>query len=412
MEASNRPLKILIVGAGIGGLTAALALRKQGHHTQIFEASQSKTEIGAGVGVQMNALRVLRRLGVSRESLRGIDFDGMVILDAKTGVGRPCPWFTKPEEPEVRSLSCHRSDLHEELRRLAMEDGDGPPVDLHLGSKVVACDPDAGSITLATGDVFHADVVIGADGINSAIRTSIVGHPVKATSLGLSCFRCLFDAAAVSNFPDLEWLTEGISGARNVVLRGGSVLRMFFIYPVRDGTLINIVCYFSDPDQDKPDWVPTATREEVLKTFDGFDPKFLRIFDLPVVGPILKWQLRSVPLLPTWIRGHAALLGDAAHATLPFLGQGAAMAIEEAATLGTLLPLGTTREEISARLAAYQTLRKDRGEFVNTESVEQAAVPEKRGLYARSPEMQATMHHHDAIKVAQEYCAAHFEVTG
>ncbi|KAJ7126740.1 FAD/NAD(P)-binding domain-containing protein [Mycena epipterygia] len=405
MSLHARPLNVSIVGAGIGGLAAAISLRRDGHHIKIFELSPYKTEVGAGVGMQVNALRVLQRFGFSRENLKATDFDGAVIFDARDGVGRTCPWlFTRSDEDH--DLFCHRNDLHEELRRLALGEGEGPPAQLHLSSKVVACDPAAGTVTLSNKEIIHADVVIGADGIHSVVRTSILGHVVKAPASGWSCFRCVLNASKLNELPELEWLTEGIHGARQVILRGGS-LRMFFIYPCRSGTLINFVGFFSDPDQDDPDWKPTATREDILEMFREFHPKFLRILDLPADSPILKWQLRAVPLLPTWIHGRAALLGDAAHATLPLLGQGAAMAIEEAAALGCLLPLGTTAEEVPARLAAYQTLRKERGEFVNTESVAQA-LPEKRGQYLRSREMQASMVEYDAIKIAQEYFDAHF----
>lgn len=104
---------------------------------------------------------------------------------------------------------------------------------------------------------------------------------------------------------------------------------------------------------------------------------------MALADTVLKWQLRVLPLLPTWIRGRAALLGDAAHATLPTLGQGAAMAVEEAAALGSLLPLGTRREDVPKRLEAYQTLRKTRGEYVNREAFEEGTVPAKKGLYLR-----------------------------
>ncbi|KAJ7212863.1 hypothetical protein B0H12DRAFT_1156197 [Mycena haematopus] len=122
----------------------------------------------------------------------------------------------------------------------------------------------------------------------------------------------------------------------------------------------------------------------------------------------MKWQLKVTPILPTWIRGRTALLGDAAHATLPLLGQGLAMGVEDAATLGCLFPLGTTKEDVPARLEAYQALRKERADYVNTESVAQASLPEKRGTYVKSREMQALVIEHDAVKVAQEYYAAHF----
>ncbi|KAJ7471394.1 FAD/NAD(P)-binding domain-containing protein [Mycena galericulata] len=409
MAPAPRPLKVSIVGGGLGGLTAAVALRRNGHHIRIFESSQVKAEIGAGIALQVNALRVLRTLGFSRENLQGIDFDGGIVFDAQTGVGTPRPWqVPRNGDPELHDVMCLRSDAHDELKRLATGEGDGPPVQLHLASKVVACEPDAGKVTLDSGETILSDLVIGADGIHSVVRTSILGHPEKAPPSGWICFRCLFDAPDLSKLSGFEWVTEGLNGARAVVWKGDDSLRVFFLYPVRDGTIINFVGFFDDPDQGKPGWVPTATREDILEKFQDFDPKFLRLFDLPVTGPILKWQLKALPHLPTWIRGHAALLGDAAHATLPMLGQGAAMAIEEAGVLGVLLPLGTTKEEVPVRLAAYQALRKERGEFVNTEAVSEAGDPAKRGLYLRSREIQDLMFEHDAIQLAQEYFTAHF----
>ncbi|KAJ7111945.1 FAD/NAD(P)-binding domain-containing protein [Mycena epipterygia] len=405
---SPRPLTVSIVGAGIGGLAAAVSLRRNGHHIQIFEISPNKTEIDAGIRLQANALRVLQRLGVSRVNLKGCHFDGAVVFDAKSGVGATCPWLVRPDEGH--DLVCHRRDLHDELRRLALGEGQGPPAQLHLNSRVVVCDPKAGTVTLGNGQIIHADVIIGADGMHSVVRTSILGHITRPPVSGWSCFRCLLNAENVKEIPELAWLTQGLHGARSVIM-GESPLRTFFIYPCRSGTLINFAASYKDSNQDRPGWKLTGTREEILEQFRDFHPKFLRILDLPVSSPVLKWQLRAVPLLPTWIRGRAALLGDAAHATLPLLGQGAAMAIEEAGTLGSLFPLGTTREEVPARLAAYQTLRKKRGDCVNTESVSQAAVPSKRGHYLRSQEMQACVIEYDAIKVAQEYYDVHFSTS-
>ncbi|KAJ7613987.1 FAD/NAD(P)-binding domain-containing protein [Roridomyces roridus] len=405
-HSSSSPLQIAIVGAGPGGLAAALALRRSGHHVQIFEASQIKTELGAGIGLQTNALRALRALGFGKGNLRGMDYDGIVVFDAKTGTITPSPLGAQRHGGELRSVACHRSDLHDELKRLAMSpEGTGPPVQLHLGNKIVGCDPESGNLTLANGECIVADLIIGADGINSTIRTSILGSPAKPRPSGFSCFRCLFDASGLARIPELAWLTDGpLSGPRAITWSERS-FRMFFIYPVRDGSLINFGAFFEDePGQENPDGIPIpTTREEMLEKYTDAQPKFLRLLDLPIATPILKWQLRVVPILPTWIRGRAALLGDAAHGTLPLLGQGVAMAIEDAVVLGALLPSGTTREEIPIRLEAYQKLRKERGEFVRTESVEQAAVPTKRGSYARSRELQEMILEYDALKAAQDY---------
>ncbi|KAJ6507712.1 FAD/NAD(P)-binding domain-containing protein, partial [Mycena vitilis] len=389
------PLDVVVVGAGIGGLGAAIALRRNGHRVRIFEASQIKTEIGAGVGLQRNALGILQRFGYSRDNLRGVDFDGVhcgedVLFD---GTGQ--------------ALFCHRSDLHDELKRQATGEGEGPPAQLLLGSKVTACDAEAGTITLDHDKTIHGDLVIGADGVHSTIRTSILGHTVAAPPSSWSCFRRLFDASGVEEIPELNWLTEGINGARSVACRDGGPLRMFFIYKCRDGSHINFVGFCTDSKQAEPDWKPTATREEMLDTFHDFHPQFMRVLN-PAHTPILKWQLKVTPILPTWTRGCTALLGDAAHATLPLLGQGAAMAIEDAATLGCLLPAGTTTEDVPARFAAYQALRRERGEYASTESVAQAEIPEKRGSYLRSREMQVSLLEYDAVQVAQEYRNAHF----
>ncbi|KAJ7833088.1 FAD/NAD(P)-binding domain-containing protein [Mycena olivaceomarginata] len=377
----SRPLNISIIGAGIGGLTAAIALRRNGHHVKIFEASQTKAEIGAGVGVQANALSILRQFGYSRENLKPANFDGTIDFDAKNGIGIPRPLLTSMPDGVHDSVFCHRNDLYDELKRLATgESIGGPPAQLLFNSKVVACDAEAGTVTLGNSEIIHADVVIGADGIHSIVRTSVVGHTVKPPALGLTCFRGLFDASNLNELEDLEWLTEGLNGARTVMMQEEE-LRMIFVYPCRNGSLINFVGHHTDPNQEAADWSPIATLEKVREKFADFHPKFLRVFDLPLHTPISKWQ---------------------------FLGQGAAMAIEEAAVLGCLLPAGTTKGDVPARLEAYQTLCKERGEFVSTAAVSEAAEPEKRGQYFRSREMQMSMLDYDAIKVAQEYYDGYF----
>jgi len=268
--------------------------------------------------------------------------------------------------------------------------------------QVVSCDPVEGTLTLKNGDVNKADLIIGSDGIRSIIRTYVLGYEQKALPSGISTFRCLFDAAKLDGLSDMEWFSEGISGAR-VVLSPEERFRMLFLFPCRSGKLINVVAHHvDDRDQDKHNWSDAASVEEVVDEFQNFHPRYLKFLELGE-KPILRWQLRVLPLLPTWINGRTALLGDAAHATLPTLGQGAGMALEDAAAIGCLIPMGTKRGDIPARLEAYQGLRKARGEFVNRESLEQATQPSKRGLYARSKEMQAFLLGYDAVEATKKY---------
>ncbi|KAF8176588.1 hypothetical protein K438DRAFT_1846451 [Mycena galopus ATCC 62051] len=391
---SSGILQVSIVGAGIAGLTAALALRRNGHHVQIFEASEIKTEVGAALGAQVNALRVLDHLGISRENLKGVPFT----MGASTNVeaGSRESQTTKSPAGNMIGLFCHRSDLHDELKRQATGDGEGPPVDLHLGTKVLACDPDKGTISLANGEIVEADLILGADGVHSVIRTHIIGEVQKPSPVGVNCFRAIFE---VQEKPELQWVNES-SGVRAFVSKEGP-FRMLLMYPCRNKTLLNFIAFYAD-SPDTEGWTPKASRQDVITKFQGFHPEeLLPVLDLPTHSEIFKWRLAVLPELPTWIRGRAAILGDAAHATLPFLAQGAAIAIEEAGSIGCLFPSGTKPQDVPERLKAYQDIRKDRGEYVRIGSVEQLKSLMNGGPFMR-PHIQAPILQYDAIKVARE----------
>ncbi|KAJ6560804.1 FAD/NAD(P)-binding domain-containing protein [Mycena vulgaris] len=406
LETSNvelQPLKISIVGAGLAGLAAAIALRRNGHIVQIFESAKVTSEIGAAIAVPVSSQRVLERFGYSRENLKSVPFDAVVYFDSKGGEGTTNSWLIPLEK---QNLLCHRSDLHAELERLAVGPGEGPPAVLHVASQVVGCDTEQGSLTLKDGQVIHGDVVLGADGISSTIRTHVLGYLQKSLGSGCSCYRAVLDTSKLPGPPALGWLRDGASGLRMVPLRG-SPFRMLSMYPCRSGTLLNFVAIYEDPNQDDPAWSAVGTREEVQEAFAQFHEQFQPVL-AALPDRLGKWQLRTLPVLPTWVRARAALLGDAAHATMPSLGQGAAMAVEDAGALGALLPAGTARADVPARLAAYEALRKPRGEWVSRESLEQAVVPKQRGAYSRSKEVQQDMMEYDAVKVADEYYQERF----
>ncbi|KAJ6489421.1 hypothetical protein DFH09DRAFT_1053935 [Mycena vulgaris] len=402
-NADLQPLKISIVGAGLAGLAAAIALRRNGHIVQIFESAKVTGEIGAAIVVPVNSQRVLERFGYSKENLKSVPFDAMVYFDSTGGEGTTNSWLIPLEK---QNLLCHRSDFHAELERLAVGPGEGPPAVLHVASQVVGCDTEQGSLTLKDGQVIHGDVVLGADGISSTIRTHILGYVQKSLGSGWSCYRAVLDTSKLPGPPALGWLRDGASALRMVPLRG-SPFRMLLMYPCRNGTLLNFVAIYDDPNQDDPAWSTVGTREEVQEAFAQFHEQFQPL--LAVLPDNLgKWQQRTLPVLPTWVRARAALLGDAAHATMPTLGQGAAMAVEDAGALGALLPAGTVRADVPARLAAYEALRKPRGEWVGRESLEQAVVPKKRGGYMSSKEMQQYTMEYDAVKAAEEFYQERF----
>ncbi|KAF7312713.1 FAD/NAD(P)-binding domain-containing protein [Mycena indigotica] len=402
------PLRVAIVGAGIGGLAAAAALRKAGHIVDVYESSEIKTEIGAGLGMQTNAVRVLKSLGCKRENLRGGLFDGITIHNAETAESTKFParnWEALKKEG-IENFSCHRSDLHSELRRLATEEGaaSGPPARLHLGNRVVSCDPEAGSLTLSNGETVASDLVIGADGVHSIVRTSVLGHEVQAVPTGWACYRCLFDGSKIKEYPEFDWVIKNMNSVR----QENAQLSEYIVYGIRDNTLINFAAFDTDLERDssKPIAQPVS-KEAVLERYPTFHQNFRHLFDLPLTTPIIRWQLRAMPLLPTWVNGRTVIIGDAAHATMPLLAQGAAMAIEEAGCLGVLFPVGTTPDQVPARLAGFQALRKERGEFVNVQSVAQAD-PENRGKFTKNADFRAYLWDYDTIKTSQEYFDNHF----
>ncbi|KAF7354393.1 FAD/NAD(P)-binding domain-containing protein [Mycena venus] len=419
--ADCRPLNIAIVGAGLGGLGAAIALRRQGHLVkvklrvtiqdrqsiftesfQVFEASLVNKEIGAAIGVPPNAMRVLEAFGYDQKNLRSCDYRGIVAYSADGGEGKTMLFKDQAKHYGRQGCLCHRTALHEELKRLALgEVGPGTPVQIFLGAEIVNCDPQIGTLTNQAGETYEADVIIGADGIRSTMRTVVLGSPVVPPATNICTFRWTVDASKLEGRPELDWVLKvGVPGGRMV---GGAGSAHIFLYPCQDATLINVAMMHPDArDQDKHSWYSRVTREDVLKEYKDFGPPFKAFIQL-AEDPINLWQMRAMPLLPTWTKGRLALLGDAAHATFPTLGQGAAMAVEDSAALGCMLPYGTKPEEVPSRLAAYQDVRKARDDFVCLDSLEQVTIPSKRGLFFRSGEMQDMLNGYDAIAVAREH---------
>jgi salicylate hydroxylase len=404
-----QPLSIAIVGAGIAGFAAATAFRRQGHIVEIFEASSFSREFGAAVGVPPNATLILKQLGFDRDRARAVDYFGSLSRSCE-GDSEPFHAFARPSEETWGNqwLMIHRVDLHNELRRLATgNEGKGRPAKLHLSCPVESVDPTKGSIKFKSGDTRHFDLVVGSDGIYSKVRTSVLGQTVEApiASTPTAAFRWVMPVSALENDPDLDWIMkDGVQGGRVTTSKDGHFL---LCYPCRDKTLINnIAIHLDKRDQSKVGRNVASSKEELLEEFKCYGPKYKKWMEK--AEGVRIWQLRTMPVLPTWVNGRSCLIGDAAHAMFPTLGQGSAMALEDAVVLAGLLPLGTQPSQINARLRGYETLRKKRGEFVARQAEIQAIVPELHGLYGRSFEMQDTLMHYNAPKVAKEYYDRHF----
>ena len=211
------PLEVIVVGAGVAGLCAAVALRQAGHSVKIFEKSRFAAEIGAALLLSPNGTRVLSKLGFSFERVHGCrvtawdTFDGMT-LENMTRLNL--------EHAEKRYgaplMTVHRVDFHNELLRLATsDDGDeGPKVKLLLSCKVVGASAEEGTVVLADGSIEKADLIVAADGVHSVLRGVVLGHELfRASPTGLSAFRFLIPTESLLDDPQLvellNWKSKG-----------------------------------------------------------------------------------------------------------------------------------------------------------------------------------------------------------
>ncbi|KAE8825950.1 hypothetical protein HRS9122_10135 [Pyrenophora teres f. teres] len=361
----SRPLNITICGAGIGGLSAAIFLRKQGHKVTLLEASRFANELGAAVHLAPNANGLLRRMGFIPEQHGAVDCLRMsqflptgkqlFSIDLKADAARWLyPWQL-----------AHRVTLHSELKKMATsEQGEGPPAVLRLRSKVVDVDPKEGVVILEGGERVQGDVIVGADGVHSKTRPRIPGaENVKTFGSGKSAFRFLisrqkaYDDEETRKFADKDG---------HLILTFGRDRRVV-VYPTSDNTLLNFVCIHptaeSQIQSEEPgsgDWQNKGNLSKMLEVYKDWEPAMLKLLSMADEETLKVWELLDMEQLPTWTEDKLVLIGDAAHPFTPHQGQGAGQAIEDAASLAVMLPSNTPLSSIPARLKLYEKCRYKR----------------------------------------------------
>ncbi|KZT36110.1 FAD/NAD(P)-binding domain-containing protein [Sistotremastrum suecicum HHB10207 ss-3] len=362
------PLHVIIVGAGIAGLTLAIALRKEGHHVEIFEKSKFSQDVGVAIAMGPNAMRSLLSLGLDPQKARGVNLLHWFSKDKPEGDPDAITSNNAEEIYGAPHYFFHRVDLHAELLKLATAEDPGAstPVQIHLGSTVISCDPQNATIALRDGQVVHGDLVVGADGINSSIRKSILGKEINPHPSGLSTFRTVIPFNAVPNAPSSSWLTTIPKGFTFVRGKDSQDKRHLLIYPCRDGGLLNVTGSHIDErtNSEMLNTSSSSSAEEWLETFSDFAPRYLEFIKLATnvsIWPLLIWDE-----LPTWTNERSCIIGDAAHAMFPMLGQGGAQGVEDAIFLAALLPLGTSNDTsvLKEQLELFEGLRKPRASKV------------------------------------------------
>jgi salicylate hydroxylase len=348
-------LRIAIVGGGLGGLAAALFLRKAGVDATVYEQVPELREAGAGIVVSPNMARPLERLGLLRK------------LEA-FAVRLEAAWeFRRWEDGRVLSVQrmeacrdlygadcyvAHRADLMALFRNAL------PPEVLRLGERCVGVEQDDRTVELTFENRagqrsrVTADAVIAVDGIHSMLRS--IASPTDTAHeprfSGLCAFRCLVPASAAPSMAlrpvQTLWLGPG---------------HHFVHYPVSGGRLVNVVAMAPAGEWRTESWIAEGSVADLMREFEGWDARVTQL--IAAATDTKRWALYDREPLGRWVNGRLALLGDAAHAMLPFFGQGAAQAVEDAEALSACLA-GVAPEAIPEALKRYESIRLPRASKV------------------------------------------------
>src|SRR5882762_2419846 len=340
----RREPRVLIAGGGIGGLTAALALLRAGMDVEVYEQAAELKEVGAGVQLAANGTRVLYALGVGEE-LKALSCEAQGKEIRLWNSGETWKLFDlgplSIERYGAPYFTVYRPDLLEVLARaVRREKADA----IHLASRCagLAQDDDGVTLRLESGATASGDALLGADGVHSRIRQALFG-PDKPEFTGVIAWRGI---VPMQRLPKHMARMVG----SNWIGPGGHIVH----YPLRAGKVMNFVGALERSDWRIESWSARGTREELIADFRGWHDDiqaFIREIDTPY-----KWALMVRPPLERWTVNRVTLAGDAAHSMLPFLAQGAIMAIED----GCVLARGLAEYGVPDALKRYENARKDR----------------------------------------------------
>ncbi|MFO1456770.1 MAG: FAD-dependent monooxygenase [Steroidobacteraceae bacterium] len=358
----------IVVGAGIGGLAAALALQKAGADVRVFEQAPSLGEVGAGLSISPNGALALRALGVLdafRERAYAPEYQFVRHYQSARVLATVTRGDRLAETYGERYYVIHRADLHQVLAD-AVRAND--PDAIVAGQRAVALQhvDDGVEVEFAGGLRRRADLLIGADGVRSQVRSLLFG-PEQVRFTGFVAWRGLvpMDRVPIEAMdpPSQVWIGPG---------------HMINRYPVRGGQLLNFVAFAERSGWEDEGWSIPATVGELAAEFVDWHPWVTQVIAAVPEKDLFKWALCARSPLTRWVTGAAALLGDAAHPILPYLGQGAVLALEDAAVLGRAC---LAAADVPEALARYEAARVGRARFV----VERSALQVPR-FHSQDPD--------------------------
>jgi salicylate hydroxylase len=346
----KKRISVAIIGGGIGGLALALSLLRNGIDAHVYEQARALGEVGAGVQISPNASRILHRLGLA-ETLAASGVkpiashqrrwdDGRTLLRARLG-NLVESTFGAPY------YHLHRADLLDALASAL------PPENLHLGQRVTKLVDNGVSVeaTFESGTAVVTDALVGADGIHSVVRHLLFG-PEHPRFTGCAAYRGLVPAERLAHL-NLETTTQIWMGPG----------KHFVHYFVRNRRLLNFVAVVEQDTWTQESWTDRGSVSDALAAFEGWHPQLREI--MQAVDETFVWALFDRKPIARWSVGRVTLLGDACHAMLPFMGQGAAQSIEDGATLATCLA-GVASDQVAEALNRYERSRLPRASRVQS----------------------------------------------